>query len=203
MRKRWLSVAALAAAMLSACSEEVVEQEEIEILPADEYIAEFKQSEGYETYIGDNEVHFIQPVDFTKDEIPELVTSYDTEIEGKAYTYVSVFSRAETEEEVRWNLSTEMYSDEPNYTYNNYGTFAQEEYASLWVGGYTQGVGDNAKQVVQVYDLMGGKLAPLESIEGVATEPVSFDQKKQTLTYKGGVTYEVTYVDGELIVKQK
>ena len=202
MRKRWLSVAALAAAMLSACSEEV-EQEEIEILPADEYIAEFKQSEGYETYIGDNEVHFIQPVDFTKDEIPELVTGYDTEIEGKAYTYVSVFSRAETEEEVRWNLSTEMYSEEPNYTYNNYGTFAQEEYASLWVGGYTQGVGDNAKQVVQVYDLMGGKLAPLESIEGVATEPVSFDQKKQTLTYKGGVTYEVTYVDGELIVKQK
>lgn len=203
MRKRWLSVAALAAAMLSACSEEVVEQEEIEILPADEYIAEFKQSEGYETYIGDNEVHFIQPVDFTKDEIPELVTGYDTEIEGKAYTYVSVFSRAETEEEVRWNLSTEMYSEEPNYTYNNYGTFAQEEYVSLWAGGYTQGVGDNAKQVVQVYDLMGGKLTPLESIEGVASEPVSFDQKTQTLTYKGGVTYEVTYVDGELIVKQK
>ena len=203
MRKRWLSVAALAAVMLSACSEEEVEQEEIEILPADEYIAEFKQSEGYETYIGENTVHFIQPVDFTKDEIPELVTGYNTEIEGQAYTYVSVFSRAETEEEVRWNLSTEMYSDEPNYTYNNYGTFAQEEYASLWVGGYTQGVGDNAKQVVQVYDLMGGKLAPLESIEGVATEPVSFDQKKQTLTYKGGVTYEVTYVDGELIVKQK
>ncbi|OCS90411.1 hypothetical protein [Caryophanon latum] len=203
MRKRWLSVAALAAVMLSACSEEEVEQEEIEILPADEYIAEFKQSEGYETYIGENTVHFIQPVDFTKDEIPELVTGYNTEIEGQAYTYVSVFSRAETEEEVRWNLSTEMYSDEPNYTYNNYGTFAQEEYASLWVGGYTQGVGDNAKQVLQVYDLMGGKLAPLESIEGVATEPVSFDQKKQTLTYKGGVTYEVTYVDGELIVKQK
>lgn len=203
MRKRWLSVAALAAAMLSACSKEVVEQEEIEILPADEYIAEFKRSEGYETYIGDNEVHFIQPVDFTKDEIPELVTSYDTEIEGKAYTYVSVFSRAETEEEVRWNLSTEMYSEEPNYTYNNYGTFAQEEYVSLWAGGYTQGVGDNAKQVVQVYDLMGGKLTPLESIEGVASEPVSFDQKTQTLTYKGGVKYEVTYVDGELIVKQK
>ena len=205
MRKHWLGATALAALLLAACSdkEEVIEQEEIEILPADEYIEEFKQSEGYEQYIGDNEPYFIQPVDFTKDDIPELVTSYEAEIEGKTYTYVSVFSRAVVEEEPKWNLATEMYSEDPNYTYDNYGTFAQDEYVSLWAGGYTEGDEPDAKRVVQVYDLMGGKLTPLETIEGVAAENVTFDDATKTLTYEGDVTYNVTCVDGKLVVEQQ
>lgn len=205
MRKHWLGAAACTALLLAACSdqEEVVEQEEIVILPVDEYIEEFKQSDGYAQYIGESEPYFIQPVDFTKDEIPELVTSYEAEVEGKTYTYVSVFSRAEKEDEVTWNLATEMYSEDPNYTYNNYGTFSQEDYVSLWAGGYTEGTGEDAKQVVQVYDLMGGTLSPLETIEGVASEDVQFDDKTNTLTYKGDVTYNITYVDGKVNVEQK
>lgn len=205
MRKRFLGATALAVLVLAACSdkeEAIEEQEEIEILPVDEYMAEFKASEGYETYIGENELHFIQPVDFTKDDIPEFVTSYEAEVEGKAYTYVSVFSRAETEEEVKWNLATEMYSEDPNYTYNNYGTFNEDEFVSLWAGGYTEGTGDDAKKVVQVYDLMGGKLTPLESIEGVASEDVTFDVATETLTYVGEVTYTVRYEQGQLVVEK-
>lgn len=204
MRKRWLGATALAAVLLAACSDEkVVEEQEIEILPVDEYIAEFKQSENYEKFIGDSEPTFIQAVDFTKDDIPELVTSYEAEVEGKDYTYVSVFSRAEKEGEVTWNLATEMYSEDPEHSYNNYGTFRQEDFVDLWIGGYTEGAGDDAKQVVQVYDLVGGKLTPLETIEGVATEEVVFDNDAQELQYHGEVTYTTRYVDGELIVDEK